>query len=192
MAKKKRPPIEQLRQAGNIARDMLRARGIEAKTSILEEILATKGAPPLPGMPVYLPHLWTIKAAQQMMYDLLIMWKVECKDTPSRTDNITEFFKFVVFQLRLQEEEYNREIVAMPRLMKALKKIPVLKDVFSPIQKKETLQAMNRFFVDSFAVAVILKKNRSTAEYANWYLDWTQELQKLWIRPAKRSELKEV
>lgn len=188
MPKKKRLPIEQLRQAGNAAREMLRERGIEAKTSVLEQIIAIKGAPELPGMPVYLPHQWTLKASQQMMRDLIVMWKEECDGDAVRADNITEFFKFVVARLRAQEKQYTKEVANTPRLLRGLKNVPVLRDVFSSIQKKETIGAMSRFFVDSFAVAVILKKNQSTAEYLNWFLDWTNDLYSLWVRPDKKEE----
>lgn len=168
---------------------MLADKGIIAKDSVLDKIMNTKDAPTLPGIPVYLPHQWTLKGAQHMMYDLLMLWKIECKDNEQRMDNITQFFEFVVTELRRQENLVNREIVAMPHLIKAMKSVPVLKDVFSPMRKKETVRAMGRFFVDSFAVSIVVKSNHTVAEYAEWFLEWTNEMLKIWLSPENRDKL---
>lgn len=188
--KKNRPPIEQLKEAGRIAKRMLQERKIIAENSIIDELLNTANAPALPGIPAYLPHQWTLQAAQRMLYDLLVIWRNECKDNPSRAENITEFFKFIVSELREQEKGYNKEVVEMPKLLKKMKDVPVLKDVFSPMRKKETIKAMHRFFIDSFAVAIVLKNNHTTSEYANWFLEWTQDMYALWVKPEDRKNIK--
>lgn len=172
-----------------MARDMLAEKGIIAKRSILDEIINTKDAPTLPGIPAYLPHVWTLQGAQHMMYDLLMLWKIECKDNEQRMDNITEFFTFVVKELRRQENLVNREIIAMPHLIKAMKTVPVLKDVFSPMRKKDTVRSMGRFFVDSFAVSIVVKSNHTVSEYCEWFLDWTQEMLKIWQSPENRDKI---
>lgn len=188
---KKRAPIEQLRAAGKIAREMLVSRGIIAKDSIIDQLTKVQGAPVLPGIPSYLPHQWTIKAAQRIMYDLIVIWKNECDNT-DKAENITEFFKFVISELRKQEKQFNREVVAMPKIVRAMKDVPVLKDIFSPMRKKENTKAIHRFFIDSFAVAVALKNSQSTSDYANWFLEWTQDLYALWVNPEERKDIKRV
>lgn len=190
MSIKRRIPREQLIEAGKIARKMLREKGIEAKKSILDEIMKSKGAPILPGLPTYLPHRWTLRASQRMLYDIILIWKEECKKDYKKMENITEFWKFMIKQLRKQEKVYKKELKQMPELISSLKQVPFLKDVFSPLQKYETMKAMQRFFVDSFAVSIALKKNVLTSDYANWFLDWTTDLEKLWLPKKKREKLK--
>lgn len=187
--KKHRAPQEQLIEAGNQARRMLRERGIEAEELLLDAIMKEDGAPILPGLPPYLPHRWTIKAAQRMMYDLIILWKDHCGKNQDKLNNVTEFFRFVIKELRKQEKVYAREESRMPKLLKSLKVVPVLKEVFSPMRKRENIAAMQRFFIDSFAVSVIVKNNHSTAEYANWFIDWTEDLHKLWTRAEQKKDV---
>lgn len=193
MATKPRAPHEQLLAAGKQARQMLQERGFEARESILDKIVQTEGAPILPGIPYYLPHRWTLKKSQQIMYDLILLWKEDCKTRqgkkPKDEEDITQFFKFVIGELRKQEREYDKEIAQMPRLLRSLKTIPVLKDVFLPNQKKDSVHAIQRFFIDSFAVAIVVKNNHSTSEYANWFLDWTESLDTLWLKQlSKKSQ----
>ena len=191
--KKHRAPREQLLEAGRIAKQMLQEKGIEAKKSILDEITQLEGAPVLPGIPYYLPHRWTLKKSQQIMYDLLLLWKDKCgEDEKKDPENITQFFKFLVAELRKQEKEYDEEIRRMPKLIESLKNVPVLRDVFFPVNKKDTVHAIQRFFLDSLAVAIVVKNNHSTSEFANWFLDWTEELYKLWVHPSMRDKIKRV
>lgn len=182
---KKRLPIEQLRSVGKIARELLVEKGILAKDSILDRIVNDKDAPMLPGIPAYLPHQWTIKATQRMLYDLIVMWKIQCKGNLRKSEDITEFFKFVIGELRKQTKIFMKEEKKMAGEIKNFKEVPVLKEVFSPIQKRETAKVIQRFFMDSFAVAIVLKNNTSTSEYANWFLDWTEEMKKIWVKTDK-------
>ena len=85
-----------------------------------------------------------------------------------------------------QEKDYDREIARVPKLIKSLKTIPVLKDVFLPVNKRDVVRSIQRFFIDSLAVAIVVKNNHSTSEYANWFLDWTEELHKIWVNPSMR------
>lgn len=192
MTKKRRAPIDQLRAAGRIAKRLAVERGLIAEHSVIDQLIQSKDAPTLPGIPSYLPHQWTLKAAQRMMYDLLIIWKDECKDEPMRAENITEFFKFVVNELRQKSEKYEKENENVPKLLKSMKTVPVLKDIFSPMRKKESSEAIHRFFIDSFAVAIAIKNNHTTSEYANWFLTWTQDLYALWVKPEERSKIPRV
>lgn len=192
MAKKKRAPIEQLRAAGKVARQMLVDKGIIAKESIIDQIMKLDDAPTLPGIPAYLPHQWTIKAAQRMMFDLLIIWKDECKDDVKKAENVTEFFKFVIKELRMQEKKFTEEVGEMSKFIQSMKDVPVLKEIFSPLRKEQNIKAIHRFFVDSFAIAISLQNNHTTSDYANWFLDWSQDLYALWVKPDEREKLTRV
>src|SRR5579872_2959408 len=110
MTKKQRPPIEQLREAGKIARQMLVDRGIISKVSIIDEIVKDKKAPRLPGIPPYLPQRWTIKTSQRIMRNLLIMWREKTLYDVRKRENITQFFKFVMAILKEEERRYKKEM----------------------------------------------------------------------------------
>ena len=187
MAKKKRLPIEQLKEAGKQARQMLVKKGFITEESTIDKILKKDKAPTLPGIPAYLPHQWTIQASQRMMMDLLVIWKNECIKNNTYAEDLTGFFKFVIKELRRQEKKFEKEMNDMPKLLKSMKEIPVLKDVFSPMRKKESMHAMQRFFVDSFAVGIAIKNLQSVSEYANRFIDWTQELYAIWQKPEEKN-----
>ena len=213
---KKRAPIEQLREAGRAAHKMLIDRGIIAKESVIDQILKDSKSPKLPGIPAYLPHEWTIIASQRIMRDLVVMWKAKTEsvaledykikkkkgyvakiivDTKKRED-ITEFWKFCLVSLKDQEKVFAKEKKAMPAKLAEMEKkvggVPVLKDVFSPMRKEENLNAIQHFLVDSFAVAIVVKKHDTVTDYLNWFLDWTQDLHFLWVKPAKRKDIKRI
>lgn len=183
MSKKQRAPIEQLREASKLAREMLVKKGILSEKSIIDEIIKKEGTPLLPGIPPYLPHRWTIKTAQRIMFDLLIMWKAETQGKHKDQEDITEFFKFVIKEMRKQDAHFQQEINKMSTVLTAVSNIPVLKEVFSPLRKKENMKAIQHFFVDSFAIAIMLKRNHTTTDYANWFLDWTEDMHALWLKP---------
>ena len=190
---KKRAPIKQLRDLAKFTKELLIKKGIQSEKDVIAEILNTKDAPILPGRhSSYIPRPETIQSAQRMLYDLLIIWKDKNKEHKYRQENITEFWKFVIKEFREQIQITNKELVEMPKMMKQMKNVPFVKDIFSPMQKKDALKAMQVFFVDSFAVAVVLKNHTSVSSYANWFLDWTQELNKIWIKPQDRDKLKHV
>jgi hypothetical protein len=192
MPAKRRAPIEQLREASKIARQMLIDKGIHSKESMIDKIVKDAKAPMLPGLAPYLPHEWTIKATQRIMGDLVIIWAEKCKRNKKRMENITEFWKFVVKELHTMEEKFATEEMLMGEAIKKQKDVLLLKDVFSPTRKKENLHAIHRFIVDSFAVGIVLKQNHATSEYLNWFLDWTQDLYEYWIQPKKRKSIKRI
>lgn len=196
--KKRRLPIEQLKAAGKQAREMLRARGLEASESVIDELIKKDGSPILPGIPVYLPHKWTLVAAQRMMYDFLLLWREECKNNPcfrlekrgrqiceDKENNVAEFWKFLVQQMRAMQKDYEREMKRMPQLAASLKETPTLRHVFAPMRKYEAVKAMHHFFADAFAVAIVVKRKETTGDFAEWFLDWTQSLITLWQKPPK-------
>lgn len=191
MAKKKRAPIEQLRQAGKIAKEMAIKRGLRTENSVIDDILQNANAPKLPGIPSYLPHEWTLKAAQRIMYDLLVMWRDETKEDAKRAENITAFWTFVIQQLRAQEKVFDEEMKDMPRLVKMSATAPLLKDIFGPMRKKENVKAIQHFFVDAFAVSIVIKSNVCVSDFVNWFVDWTEELYKFWIKPVEKGKIEE-
>lgn len=186
MATKRRAPIEQLREAGRMAKEMLIERGIQTKESTIDKIIADKKSPMLPGIPAYLPHAWTIKATQRIMRDLIIIWREECKGNKVKMEDITLFWKFCVKELHRQEKAFAKEEKEMSILIKATKEVPVLKDIFSPTRKKENAHAIQQFLVDSFAVGIVVEQNHSTSEYLNWFLDWTEALHTYWTKSKKK------
>jgi hypothetical protein len=193
MSKKLRAPTEQLREAGKVARQMLVKKGFIAEKSIIDGLLKKKGAPKLPGIPPYIPRPDTIKVTQRVMRDLVIMWKDECVRNPSykaldrtltegKDQNITEFFKFVLASLDEREEKFDKDMKKMKTtyINKVINDVPVIKEIFYPMRNKENLSALHHFFIDSFALSIIIKSNHNTSSYLNWFLDWTEEMYKLW------------
>lgn len=187
--KKKRLPIEQLREAGLVARQMLKDRGIISKESFIDDLMSKRTSPLLPGVPGYLPHRWTIIATQKMMTAFIFQWiqktSANRKGNDLKRENVTEFFIFVVKELKSIERKFKKEVKEQPEFIKNMKTVPVLADIFGPLRKRDTIKAMERFFVDSFAIAIVLKQNHSTSDYCNWFLDWTLELDKIWGEKEK-------
>ena len=167
-------------------------RGFIAKDSVLDKILQQKDAPPLPGIPVYLPHEWTIKATQRMLYDFLVIWKEECRGDKKKVEDLNEFFKLVIREFRAQVKKFDGEVEEMSSFIKIMKNVPLLKDAFSPVYRRDNTMAIQRFFLDSFSVGIAVKNTQSVSEFANWFLDWTQDLYALWTRPNRRKYLKRV
>ena len=182
LRKKRRMPLEQLKEAGRIARQMLKDRGIEGH-EILKAIMEDPKSPMLPGLPPYLPPKWTLRASQRMCYDLLLMWRSHCEEEEKDEQNITEFWKFIIKELKRIQKVHEKEIRKTPQLLKSLQEVPVLRDIFAPVRNRSTTLAMHHFFPEAFAVAVILERHHETGEFAEWFLDWTEELYKLWLRP---------
>lgn len=188
---KPRAPLEQLRASGREAQRLLRERGFESKESVIDKLVKDKDAPTLPGIPPYLPHPWTIRAAQRILYRILQLWRQEA--TKKEMNELRPFFAFLEKELGKLEAKFRREESKMPELIKSLKEVPVLKYVFGPGRNKENTAAMHRFLVDS--LATLLAKNThpeevTVTEFANWFLDWSNDLYQLWISPAKRDDNK--
>ena len=176
--KKKHLPKKQLLEMKKVVKEMSIKRGLRIDKSFIDEITHDTSKTVLPGLPPYLPHQWTIKASQRMMYDLLILWRIERKGVDE--DNITDFFKFVIAEFDTQLATAKKEMEEVPKLFSTVDNVPVLKDVFAPLQKKQTTTALQKFYVDSFAIAVMVKQNDTVSDYAEWFLDWTEELDKYW------------
>ena len=180
---KKRAPLSQLRSTAQQIFKMLKEKKIVHETNILEELARDAKAPILPGIPSYLPHKWTIQAAQEEMYILVKDWVRKTNHNLDLQENASEFFKFVVKRMQQVERKFKLEMNSTKKMMKEMKEAPLLSDIFSPMRKRQTTRGMHKFFVDSFAISVIVKSNGSTGDYAEWFLNnWTPALYKLWCR----------
>lgn len=180
---KKRLAIKQLKEAAGIAAKVLIEKKISQPNNVLEEIMNDAAAPMLPGLPTYLPHRWTIQTSQKVMYMLLKDWADDTQDNEVKQDNAADFFKYVVARLQKLEIEYKKEIKKTDKAIKDIKYAPVISEVFSPLRRYETTKSLNKFFIDSFAISVVVKSNGSTSEYADWFLnEWTPQLYSLWTK----------
>ncbi len=177
--KKKHAPIEQLREVGKYAHEKLMKMGVIGD-DVIKKIEDDPSAPKLPGIPSYLPQSWTLKASQRMMYDMLRDWQL-CTKNEEDQESIGDFSKFVIKRIKEIEKKSKKQVKDLgTKLNKGIRKKKTIEEVFSPIQVLETCIAMNKFFIDSFAIAVLLKNYDSTSQYAEWFLTWTEELHTLW------------
>lgn len=182
---RKRAPLTQLREAASKAHELLSNKNVVHKDNVLERLAKEAGAPILPGLPSYLPHRWTIEAAQRAMHAIIVEWMVVTEKDLNKQDNAAEFFKFVVKVMKVEEKKYKREMKITQKEIKGMKEVRLLSEIFSPHRRWQTTRALHKFFIDSFAVSLIVKQNDSTSSYADWFLnEWTPSLYKLWTRHA--------
>ena len=190
MSKKKRLPIAQLREAGKVANEMLKKKGVIANESLINLIEKDENAPTLPGIPSYLPHEWTISAAQIILYRITKGWMELNKGDSDKAEKIDKFFIYILKRLKEEEDKFRRREKNMGKLIKGMKKVPVLAEIFTPTRARETTFALQKFFADSFAVAIVVKKNDSTSTYIDWFLnEWTPAMTKLWHQNAETEKV---
>lgn len=179
---KKRAPVEQLKAAGEEARKKLVERGILSPFNVVDE--TTKRYPDLvlPGMPSYIPHKWTIKSSQRIMYDIFKMWQFHNeKQKKNKTDNLALFIEFCIKEMNYQEEVAKKKMDTQGTMIKYLKKVPVIGKIFEPINQYETIRGVKKFFVDSFAVSIIVNgQTTTTGEFAEFFFTWTNKLYTIW------------
>ena len=172
---KKRPDHKQLIEAGNEARRILAERKVilpDAESAI-QRIVKDKNAPMLPGRPgerPYLPFPWTINISRRIIYSLGRAWQADKKNKKD-IDNGVEFFKYVI-------EGLNRPKSTLNKLIKDTVKNKKYDQKY--LDRKNTLESMKRFLVDSFAIAVISKSHTKISDYLEWFLEWTNQLLKQW------------
>lgn len=168
---KKHAPIKQLKEAGEEARKKLVARGVLSADNLVS--MTAKKHPDLilPGMPSYIPHKWTIKSAQRIMYDIFKMWQFknkvaldspEYQDSIKKTDHLSSFIEFCIKEMNYQEEIAKKKMDTQGSMIKHMKRVPVLGNIFKPVNEHETIKAVKKFFVDSFAVSIIVKGEATT------------------------------
>lgn len=181
MSKKKRLGIGKLRRAGKLARELLVKKGLLAEKSIVDELENSQSRVKLPGLPAYIPQEETLKQARRMVYDLLIIWADKTKSDENKQENIALFFKFLIEEIRKIQRKAKKEQREMAtKIENSIENSLTLEEIFSSTHLKETTGAMIKFFVDSLAIAVIVKSNNSTSEFVTWFLDWTGQLLEIW------------
>jgi hypothetical protein len=185
MSKRKRAPHDQLIEAGKQARDILADRGVIKKDhhSAIASILQNPNAPILPGgggSPVspqpYIPRPWTIHATRTILKDIGRIWQIEVANDDVRKNNGLEFFKFILEELNHPNTKLNTAI-----------KNTVDQQQYdqSLLSRKETIEAVKRLFIDSFAIAVIVHAYTDTADYLEWFLYWTDQLLNQWPKDQR-------
>ena len=179
---KKRAPIEQLLRAGEEAEKKLIERGILSSENVVSKTAKEHPDLILPGMPSYIPHKWTIKSSQRIMYDIIKMWQFRNKDRKKdKTDDIALFIEFCIKEMNKQEEVAKKKMDTQGTMLKYLKKVPVLGKIFEPINQYETIRGVKKFFVDSFAVSIIINgQTTTTGEFAEFFFTWTEKLYSVW------------
>ncbi len=182
--KKQRAPIEQLLKAGEESNRLLIQRGLVSKDNLVERTQKEHPNLILPGIPSYLPHKWTIKDSQRIMYDIFKMWQFKNKKMKAsldKTEHLASFIEFCITEMNYQEEVAEKKMNNTGRLIKYIKKVPVLGKIFEPINQYETIKGIKKFFVDAFAVAIIVEGETSTtSEFAEFFFDWTNKLYSIW------------
>jgi hypothetical protein len=187
--KKKRLPIEQLRETAKLAEEILRNKNIHTKNSTLAEIAAQNDIR-LPGLPPYLPHRESLMQARRIMADLLIVWINETKGESAKREDHKAFFNFLVTEMARIEHKFKEQNDRMPEFFKALKGTVLLNKVFKPMQEMETAHTMAQFLIDSFNVFVSLHMdgdgsvpNFPVSDYIFWFDEWTHRLDHYWVGP---------
>lgn len=181
---KKRQPIAQLREAGKVAFQLLVEKHVVHQKNVLEEISKDASSPILPGMPSYLPHRWTIDASRKAMFVILEEWLKETDGKEELQEKASDFFFFVVKRMKLKEREYRMDMKKTEyNIFRDMKESRLISDIFSPVRKHQTAKGLNKFFIDSFAIFIIVKGQGNTTEYAEWFLgEWTLSLYQLWTK----------
>lgn len=189
MANKKRKSIKELREAATFAGKLLQDRGITSVENILENIAKVSTAPILPGVPSpYLPQRWTITEAQLAMIGFVKKWLQDTNVKRAQQKSSDEFFKFVIRRLEkrvrkaeLEADEKKKEL-DKAQFFKDIedKELKQLSDIMSPLTRLSTVKALHKFYIDSFVVFVINNAGGSTADFVEWFSEWTTQLYKLW------------
>lgn len=185
--KKHNAPIEQLKQAGIEAQRKLAERGMAMYESFIEQIQKEHPDLILPGIPTYIPRKETIPMCQNILCDILQMWHAKKTDDVKEKENISKFIEFTILYLNHLEEIAQKKKRMMPRLMKELEDIPVLGKVFEPIKQIDVIRTMRQFFVDSFAISIIVNGEvHSTSSYVAWFIKWTKQMSIAWETYGKK------
>jgi hypothetical protein len=190
---KKRPPIEQLRKAGEEARQMLIKKGLISPENLVETTAKEFPNLILPGIPAYLPYKWTIKDAQRIMYDIFKMWQFynsKKNKKESHVENLALFITFCLKEMKHQEAVAKQKMDSTHATLHYLKKIPVIGKIFEPVNQYNTIKGISIFFVDSFAVGIIVNgKASTTSEFADFFFEWTNKLYAIWEKKDEKAKV---
>ncbi len=171
---KRRAPAKQLQEVKELGDRLLKERGLRTKESAIETIRETKGGPRLPGFQdriPYLPQPTLINASKRVLYDLAREWELEAKKEKVKSEDITQFFKFILKGIR-EEGGKVRMLIADTVAKKEYN--------LEYLHRQDAVAAIHKFLVDSFAVGVSLKMSGSVSEFLTWFVDWTDSLLQQW------------
>lgn len=186
---KQRVPMKQLRAASKEVARMLIDKRVIQRENVLEKIAQDSSKAILPGIPSYLPHRWTIEASRNAMFSVLRDWTELTKGDLKKQENISEFFRFVIGRVEDQNRKYKKEVkkARQEQIEMENKKGEFLSEVFSPLRKLQTARALMKFYIDSFAIFLIVHdKEETTTDYAEWFIgDWTPALYEMWSNKNK-------
>jgi hypothetical protein len=178
--KKKHAPIEELREAGKAAEDLLVNKyklKLPIEQSAIEKIKQERKDVILPGgasslsPKEYLPYPWMLNATRRILFDLTKLWEIEAKEGNVDAENITDFITFVITELGKEES----------KIKKLIKKTAKEKEYdFKYFHQKDAVSGVKAFLVDSFAISILAKQNSSVSEYILWFIEWTNSLLDQW------------
>lgn len=178
MGRKKRAKIEDLRKVKQVADELLIQKGIQLPhdQSAISRIFSTADAPILPGLPAYLPHVWTINTTRRVLYDLAREWQFETKHEGAKQENATLFFRHVISGLEQTNSKIRQQM-----MQSAVREEYDLR----LIQRKDAVTGIAKFLVDSFAVFIVTKQEFDVSTYTEWFLRWTDSLLHQWSQKTK-------
>lgn len=180
--------MKQLRAASQQVARMLIDKRVTTEENVLEKLAKDSTKSILPGIPSYLPHRWTIEASRNAMFSILRDWTELTKKDLKKQENIGEFFRYVISRVEDQNRKYKKETKkarAEERAMES-QKGKFLSEIFSPLRKLQTARALMKFYIDSFAIFIIVHEKETTTDYAEWFIgDWTPALYEMWSKKNK-------
>lgn len=177
---KKRPSRKQLIEAGKQAREILADKGIirPDNDSAVARILQDPKSPILPGgggspwaPQPYVPQPITIRDTRRIVRDLGRMWQVDIEDGDPRKLIGIEFFKYIIEELGKTKSKLNIAIAKTVEDKTYDQKF---------LSRKEAIDTIIKFLVDSFAVAIVVHSHVDVPEYLEWFDDWSMKLAYLW------------
>lgn len=183
---RKRAPMKQLHDVSKKIHDLLVQKGVSRNENVLEEIAGKAGGPLLPGLPQYLPHKFTIEVSRQAMYLIIKDWIQLHEGDEAAQEKVHDFFAFVIKRIKFENKKFKQQKTGLEVLDK-MNTVPAINTVFSSAQKMKAAMGLQKFFVDSFAIFIIVNNGGSTTDYTEWFLgEWTPELYRLWVKKEDR------
>ena len=186
--KRKRAPINQLREVNKFAEEFLVSRGIRRpeSQSVIKTILSTPGAPALPGIPPYLPTPWAINNTKRILLNIGKEWALKNKQDNTNAINLDAFIKFVFKVIKQEDFEIEKEIFSYgDTIQKSVAQNldttqQTVADWLRPVIKKEALKAITMFVLDSVAVCLATKAAGDVPSFYEWFDDWCEKLKMYW------------
>ena len=109
------------------------------------------------------------------------MWTFKNKDDDVATERLSDFVVFAIEEMNKIESTSKKKMETQKGLQKYLKKSENVGKILEPIAQQQITSAITKFFVDSFAVGIVANgEATTTAEFAEFFFDWTNKLYKIW------------